>query len=1670
MIFKYKISSILLVLLFLISLTNNAFSQTITKATGGGAITADNFGGTWTTLTGPIIQETSPGQLSSGTFRLKAPSGFVWDVTGANPIATVTSPKAGKITVTYSTRNASEIEFTITGSSGGTPKNNPHRVVFSGLRIRPGQGSPLVSGIIQNVGSAAPGGTTSYGDIVMVAGADSRIRVETAPTSAGALINAQNIVAGNSLVLYSNVRDQFGNFKRNQSATWTTENETGSVIDSDLTSASGTTSTFSPLLTGSANVRASFGGLTAVQTEILTVTPSAATDITIVTQPSSNAVAGTAFASQPVIHIVDTYGNIVTTDNFTQITATRNSGTGTLQGTTTITASGGIATFSNLSHNVANNIDLSFSATGFNDVVSNSINVNPATASGLIFSIPPSNGNTGQIVPVIETQVIDAFQNPVDTAGLTVNLNIDVGNGTLTNGSAVTDGNGNALFGSVVFSNKGDKTIFASSTGLNNSLTSNIFTIADGGTLAGFQILTTSDAAIGTQEAGVPFNIKILAVDGIGTVLDGSGSPPNQIDEFTGFVDITTTSAFSGTTTTTSIGPFVAGVFSSHSVELIQSGVDQTITATNSAGTESGSSNTFLVTPSSPDPDSSLIFLSDSSLVANSGEQSVATVQLRDSFGNLLDADVSETILISLTGTGSIGSTTGNGDGTYSATITAPSAVGSATVGASIDAVDITSGDPTLTYTFGDLSTFLVEAPGGGTIATQVAGVPFNIQITALDAFGNTVTSFSGAGNTVGITSSGTLSAGGGITAIFTSGVLNPHSVTLTNIGPTTITARKTASSEEGTSASLTVNPGAADPTTSTITPGIPFLLNDGVDNTLITIQLKDAFGNNLTTNPGTVNLNKNGASASLPSTATYVSNGAYTATLTASGTQETVTINADLNGGTTFTDNAVVLITQFNVWQGDAGGNASNRLDWGNTQNWSLGSLPTTNEVVNIPSGLSFYPTIDGEDPVLDVLNIETGALVTVSGRTLTINNELTGNGSLFGSTSTINLGGNSSLSNFISGSSDVYINGSATQNIQNDFTANNLFVENNVNVSNYLEAFSSLTIDLGNTMSLQTGSELAIIGNITVNGTLVGNNSNFGFGGNITVGGSGSISLTNTSLELNGTTEQQVNGIESIKSFTINNNAGVVINNDIEVTDTLFLTNGTLTIESGNSFVSNVKIGNTSNIIAKREITGSVGWRLLSAPLASSYGEFLSGVITQGYTGSTLGNAPLDSLQPNVLYYDETYTGTDNQRYRTLTDTSLSVVPGQGLFVFFFDDQSTAPIPDSRYNNPLPDTIQIRGEENDGDGTNFTFPVTYTVSADTGWNLVGNPFTATIDWDDGNWTKTNMDNSIYVWDPITDDYLTWNGLTGSLGDGTIKPFQGFWVKANGNGPPSLKVNKASKTVGGTFYKQNRGEPKIEVTVTAEGMSKSTHFSFTEYGSFGKDTYDAYRLIPFERPSYLELFSLLNDGTQLTINNLPRDFGIPIDIPIYVSGYKDGLPIDSDFEISWNVIEEVPTSWTVQLLDKNKKFVSDLDNSETLKFAPTVKNKLAAKNSSSSALSTNSITQKDKSFIGDSDFYIRVIPGDDAADLPNEISLSQNYPNPFNPETTIEFAIPLQTQVSLIIYDVLGREVSTIVDEQLNAGFYSYNWDASSLASGVYFYRLITSEKVFLKRMALIK
>ncbi len=96
-----------------------------------------------------------------------------------------------------------------------------------------------------------------------------------------------------------------------------------------------------------------------------------------------------------------------------------------------------------------------------------------------------------------------------------------------------------------------------------------------------------------------------------------------------------------------------------------------------------------------------------------------------------------------------------------------------------------------------------------------------------------------------------------------------------------------------------------------------------------------------------------------------------------------------------------------------------------------------------------------------------------------------------------------------------------------------------------------------------------------------------------------------------------------------------------------------------------------------------------------------------------------------------------------------------------------------------------------------------------------------------------------------------------------------------------------------------------------------------------------------------------------------------------------------------------------------------------------------------------------DVSYSGAVEYYSMILLGVSPAELPLRFQLYAAYPNPFNPITTIQYDLPQRSEIQIIIYDLIGREVTTLLSEIQDAGFKSVQWDATNISSGIYIYQI---------------
>ena len=529
---------------------------------------------------------------------------------------------------------------------------------------------------------------------------------------------------------------------------------------------------------------------------------------------------------------------------------------------------------------------------------------------------------------------------------------------------------------------------------------------------------------------------------------------------------------------------------------------------------------------------------------------------------------------------------------------------------------------------------------------------------------------------------------------------------------------------------------------------------------------------------------------------------------------------------------------------------------------------------------------------------------------------------------------------------------------------------------------------------------------------------------------------SYWNTETSGQATSEEGGTGLTTVEMFASENYANFDFNSDWDIYDGFgfpFLQN------TGNHRVSAV------------QITGSEGWRMMSAPMDSvSYGELLDTLWTQGFTG-----ADYESGAPNVFTWDE-ITG----QFEAITDANDYPGMGTGFLMYVFDDQNYDATSDG-----FPKTLLVEGTE---DQSSVNIPLSYTdagVPEGDGWNLVGNPWGFPLDWAAGfGWTRTNLDASFYVWNAEESSYQSHNGTTGTLPDSIIAPWQAFWVKANDENP-SLSLTQQTRGDGGVLLKKAPAS-QIHFTLLGGELVSGAILHFDEDAEIGKDPLDAYKLQSLTN-EYLSLGTSVASGEVLDIQALPMDEEVLlIDLDI------QGTDLNGVFTLEWNP-QNIPGDWALTLIDNVQHIEQPLKEPGSYSFnLSSEKTKVSAQRN---LQPKSPVPVGSRAKASGERFVLKVVPGSavsirDRNDLPDSFGLEQNYPNPFNPSSVIRFQLPVNSEVSLKVFDVLGREVATMINGRMEAGYHQVTFNARELASGMYIYQLRTGDKVFTKKLTLIK
>ncbi|MCX6120382.1 MAG: T9SS type A sorting domain-containing protein [Ignavibacteriales bacterium] len=1269
-----------------------------------------------------------------------------------------------------------------------------------------------------------------------------------------------------------------------------------------------------------------------------------------------------------------------------------------------------------------------------------------------------------------------------------------------------------------------------SKTGTSGSVTINIGTISKlVVTLPGetFTSGTGNSGTVTAQTAGTSFNIvRITATDaGFNTLSSYSGAKTISYTGPGGSPTYTTAVSFSNGQSTTTLATTLTKA--------------ETTTITASDGTTTGpASSSLTVNPGALDHFTlSAIGSPQTAGTAITG----VTLTAQDVNNNTV---TSFTSTVSYSGTAGItGTSTAFTSGVLSGVSVTPTVAGTGMT------FIVTGSGKTGTATFnvnpGALDHFALSAIGSPqTAGTAITGVT----VTAQDVNNNTVTSFTSTvsySGTAGIT---------GTSAAFTSGVLSGVSVTPTVAG-TGMTFIVTGSGKTGT-ATFNVNPGAADATQSTLTPTSANIAADGVSTQVLTVTAKDANGNFLTSGGLTVTITLSSGTGLIGSV-TDNSNGTYTATVTAPSSAGSGVFVATLGGNPvksgTGTQSVSTITYVIYVW------NQTGTASWTTAANWTPSrTTPAANDVIQFSGG--------GTVTITDLPNESIGRLLlsgnssvnlqpTSGSVTLTVSNALIvtsgdvlnfGSGVVLALTSATLTNSGTIRTAVLTSTSAAPIPTGKTWggNVQYDGSGAQTVISGTYNKLTL--AGSGIKTLSGNTT---ISSTLSMQGTATF-GPLGSNSLTYGAGAGLEYAGSGNQTTgpeLPTSMSAN-ITINNTNGVVTLGSSTTFTTAtwSVATGASLEVGLTIGFTvnsgtvstqgSGKIILDEGSNYVN--LTSSAPMLQVRTKITGSEGWRMLAAPNNVNVGSmFANPFVTQGFTGSSY-----PSLQPNLMSWDETSQGTSLQAWRQPSGNSDAVTLGKGYMYFVFNGALRPDIA-SNYSDVLPLTMTTTGTENPLDPTAFDYSVTATArfatshdttfvdtnAVDYGWNLVGNPTPSTINWDaSSGWTKTNMDGTIYIWDPATSGYKSWNGTTGNLGSGKIAPFQAFWVKANA-ASPSLKCDNDVKTSGGAFLgkiassnsklasvstgqkntniaklaslqKNTSGKadtsvagttPILGLELSANGFQTQAYLMFSQSGKLTYDPYDAFSLVPLSN-NYLILYSVAGTNQPaMQIQNLPdTGYTRPFALPLYVGGTVGGQPLSGSFTLRWNWDGQLPAGWNILLMDDATGTATSITEAGELTFQYTTPSDLissgssllqkkfsVASNQQSMFALPQPVVQKvpnaklSKSSTSASRFRLVISAnGDLTGYLPTSPQLAQNYPNPFNPTTNISFSIPTKSRVAILVFNILGQRVATVTDQEYPAGNHVVLWNATNVASGVYFCRMTAAEKTQTKKMVVLR
>ncbi|WP_413287623.1 invasin domain 3-containing protein [Bdellovibrio sp. HCB337] len=1172
--------------------TDNGNGSYTASFTGILAGTATTIGATANglniTSTLPTVTVT-PGVIAAATSTLSVSSATV--ASGANITLTLQAKDAAGNSLTS---GGSAIAFSHTGGSstgtiGSTTDNGNGTYTASFIGVLAGTATSIAATVdTVNV-------TTTLPSVTVTPGAAS-------PATSTIAASNTTVSSGSSVTLTVQARDAAGNNITNGGATvvfgHTGGTATGSISSTTNVGNGTYTASFTGILAGTAtNITASINGspITTTQPTVAVTPGSLSLASSVVTVAASTVASGSSVLA--TLQAKDAAGNNITSGGATVVfSRTGGTSTGTFGATTDVGNGTYTSSFTGTVAGTATSIRATVNGSAVTSTAP-TVTVTPGliSAATSTLSVSASTAASGSNITVTLTAK-DAAGNNLTSGGSTVVFSHSGGTSTGTLSATTDNGNGtySATFTGVV---SGTATSIAATIGGTAvSTTLPTVTVTPGLASAATSTISVSGGAVAS---GSSVTLTVQAKDAAGNSVTVGGSSvafSHSGGSSTGTISATTDNS-NGTYTASFTG--------------VLAGTDTTISATIGGSPITTAHPTVGVVPGPVSLANSLITMASSTVASGAGV--LATLQTKDAAGNSVPVG-GATVVFSRSGgtsTGSFGSTTDVGNGTYTANFTGVLAGTATTINATVNGVNVTSTLPTVTVTPGVISSSTsVLSVSSGTVNS---GNSITLNLQAKDAAGNNLAS---GGSTVVFSHSGGSSTG--TIGSTTDNGNGTYSASFTGVlagTATSITATIGGSNVSTTSPSVTVNPGAASPATSLITASNS-TVQSGSSVTL-TLQAKDAAGNSLSTGGSTVVFSASGGtSTGTVGSTTNVGNGTYTASFTGVLVGTATTISATIGGSPVTTTLPTVSVTPGSL---------------------SLAASTITMASSTVASGSGVLATLQAKDAA--------GNNITSGGATVVFSRSGGTSTGTFGATTDVGNGTyTATFTGAIAGTATsvfATVNGSSVTSTSPTVTV----TPGLISVAASTLSVSSATVNSGSNVTLTMQAKDAAGNNLTSGGSTVVFNysggTSTGTVGSTTDNGNGTYSATFTGVLAGtatniGATIGGSNVTTSLPTVTVNPGAASAATSLIATSNSTVQSGSsvTLTVQAKDAAGNSLTTGSATVVFTH---SGGVSTGTIGSTTDVGNGTYtanFTGVIAGSATSiaATINGSPITTTQPTV------------------------------------------------------------------------------------------------------------------------------------------------------------------------------------------------------------------------------------------------------------------------------------------------------------------------------------------------------------------------------------------------------------------------------------------------------